>query len=483
MTEVIARHAFSVEEQESFARMSGDHNPIHMDALAARRTQAGAPVVHGMHVLLWAMENLVRTGFDLTRLRGGKAKFTSFVLLGKPVNLKLVRKDDSGVRLEVGCDDESAMIARLDLVGEPARRSARPMAATTIPVEPYDPDFSCIEGKVGCLRARSEAKQQSEMMFPATSRALGSGAVCDFALMSTLVGMFVPGLHSILSEISFSVIDEAVAGQDLTFAVTRADQRFRLVEMKAEGARILGRVAAFARLPSPPAPTIRQALSLVVPGEFFGRRALVIGGSRGLGAATSVLLAAGGASITLSYRDGCEDAENLAHEIRGTCGKKSCSVMRYDACAGAGEQISVVDPGFTHAYYFATPRIFDGGSEVYARARFDKFLAVYVEGFLDFVKTLLRAQEPTPLAVLYPSSIAVVERPRRMTEYAMAKAAGEILCDELVRTFPRLTITAPRLPRIATAQTATVPPVPAGDPIAIMLPLLRKQTSAVTDRA
>ena len=40
---------------------------------------------------------------------------------------------------------------------------------------------------------------------------------------------------------------------------------------------------------------------------------------------------------------------------------------------------------------------------------------------------LLRVQASLPLEILYPSSIAVTQRPRGMTEYAMAKAAGESL--------------------------------------------------------
>ena len=38
----------------------------------------------------------------------------------------------------------------------------------------------------------------------------------------------------------------------------------------------------------------------------------------------------------------------------------------------------------THAYYFATPTIFRAQSALFARARLDAFLKVYVEGFLRF---------------------------------------------------------------------------------------------------
>jgi len=49
--------AFSLEDQLAFAALSGDFNPIHVDPLLARRLLFGAPVVHGVHLLLWGLES------------------------------------------------------------------------------------------------------------------------------------------------------------------------------------------------------------------------------------------------------------------------------------------------------------------------------------------------------------------------------------------------------------------------------------------
>jgi 3-oxoacyl-[acyl-carrier protein] reductase len=50
--------------------------------------------------------------------------------------------------------------------------------------------------------------------------------------------------------------------------------------------------------------------------DFSGRTALVTGGSRGVGRATAVLLARGGADVALTYHTRVSEAETVAEEVR-----------------------------------------------------------------------------------------------------------------------------------------------------------------------
>ncbi len=50
--------------------------------------------------------------------------------------------------------------------------------------------------------------------------------------------------------------------------------------------------------------------------DLSGKRALVTGGSRGVGAATALLLARAGADVALTFRTRAEDAESVAREVR-----------------------------------------------------------------------------------------------------------------------------------------------------------------------
>src|SRR5260370_31027137 len=97
----LSKRAFSYTDQNRFASVSGDHNPMHMDALQARRTQAGAPVVHGIHLLLWALDSFRAAQPDLPPLRSLRAQFNKFIYLDERAEVVIAQQRPAGARLVV----------------------------------------------------------------------------------------------------------------------------------------------------------------------------------------------------------------------------------------------------------------------------------------------------------------------------------------------------------------------------------------------
>src|ERR1700730_6661394 len=97
----LASRTFTSDDQALFARLSGDFNPIHLDPVAARRTQAGAVVVHGIHAILWALDKLVELGAVTEKIVSLKVQFRNFVPIGRQVELKLLSRDDKLARVEL----------------------------------------------------------------------------------------------------------------------------------------------------------------------------------------------------------------------------------------------------------------------------------------------------------------------------------------------------------------------------------------------
>jgi acyl dehydratase len=468
---MLASRTFTEADQMGFAAVSGDRNPMHLDALLARRTQAGVPVVHGVHLLLWGLDALARAEDALPPMGRLKAHFKHFAAVDERVDVAATRTETNvilrftaaGMTIAQLVVDFGALVQAVEAL------SVEPVPA---PAEARDLSFDATTGMSGSL-SFATPPDAIAAMFPAASGWLGPRRVAALAATTLLIGMVCPGLHSIYAGFTVEACDEAVLEDRLGFRVAATDPRVRSVHMSVAGGGLVGAVQSYARMPPTPQASVQDLAELVEPGEFSGTAALIIGGSRGLGEVTAKLLAAGGARVAISYRVGGGEAEGVAQEIRSSGGE--CETLVYDASLPAEPQLAGLAVAPTHAYYFATPKIFGAQSALFARARLDAFLGVYVEGFLNLAEAL-RARR-RDVSLFYPSSIAVAERPRGMLEYAMAKAAGETLCVEINQALRPLHVTVDRLPRLLTDQTASVIGAKAPSPVGHLLPVVRETQS------
>ncbi|MGA2251119.1 SDR family NAD(P)-dependent oxidoreductase [Terracidiphilus sp.] len=471
----LAQRVFTLDDQIRFASISGDSNPMHMDALQARRTQAGAPVVHGIHLLLWALDALAHAHLDLPQLRSLRAHFNKFVYLDEPVEIVLSEYSPKGARLHVAVDGiprSKFNIAFGDVAAECPSISNALTPLITIPNAASDLKFEEMASLSGRLPFRMQP-EDAQAFFPSATEWLGAQRIASLAASTCLAGMVCPGLHSIYSELSVKACGESSAQNFLDFHVSQADERFRSIELEIAGGGFTGTAYCTARLPPVEQATMQSLAGLVSPGEFVGSTALIIGGSRGLGELTAKLIAAGGGHVVVTWKNGKDDAERVAHQIRSAGG--ACDTLPYDAGKPASEQLTSLAHIPSHVYYFATPSIFRPQSEMFIANRLREFEEIYVHGFWQLIRAL-RAMQPG-LSLFYPSSIAVEERPHGMTEYTMAKAAGEVLCADVNESMAPLHVTTSRLPRLLTDQTASVAATETENLVDVMLPIIREVQS------
>jgi hypothetical protein len=471
----LAQREFQYADQLRFASVSGDRNPMHVDALLARRTQAGAPVVHGIHLLLWTLDSLAAAQPDLAPLHGLRVQFSKFVYLNEQVDAILAQQGPAGARLNISVDGAPRLKLSMDF-GSPAENcpgwSSMPLEPVPFLQEPLNLTLEQISSRSGSL-AFHRPLGDAGAMFPAAAKWLGARFIAALASSTYLVGMVCPGLHSIYSELSVGLCSEPVPQDSLAFRVTEVDPRFRSVEQEIVGGGLTGTVRSFARTPPVRQATMASLAGLVAPQEFAGSLALVVGGSRGLGELTAKLVATGGARVIVTWRTGRDDAEKVAQEIRAAGG--TCETLAYDVAKPSAEQLTSLADAPTHIYFFATPPIFRPQTEIFAPDRLQEFLTYYVDGVWKLAQ-ILRARQPK-LSVFYPSTVFVEERPKGMTEYAMAKAAGEVLCADINTSLSPMHVTVSRLPRLPTDQTTSVTAMEMDNPIETMLPIIREVQS------
>jgi len=473
----LSSRRFESQDQLEFARISSDWNPIHMDALAARRTQAGAPVVHGIHLLLWSLETLAGQLPENQDVSSMRVRFNAFVYVGETVDLFLGGLDAGSCSFHIQVDGAIVCRAMLKLgpIGSPVAYPASESAELLRPDEPNERTIEDAEGLTGRIAFTCTEDQVLEM-FPYACTKLTTDWVRSLLATTTLVGMVCPGLYSVYSGLTISASEQISRPEELQFEVALADTRFKLVRMKVLGPGVAGTVEAAFRMPPTDQASIASIASLIKPDEFKDAVALVVGGTRGMGELTAKLLATGGAKVYLTYAVGHDDAERVVSEIVNSGGRAES--LHYDVLLPPSGQLSELTSEITHVYYFATPQILRRKSALFVRSLYEEFHAFYVTGFYDLLQCLIEGGSRT-ITAFYPSTVWVEERPSGMTEYAMAKAAGEILCADLNRFEPRVRVIVSRLPRVLTDQTSTIMGVSTADAVAIMVEAITHQGHAL----
>jgi hypothetical protein len=307
--------------------------------------------------------------------------------------------------------------------------------------------------------------------FPAVAAAVGSATTAQLAATSRLVGMTCPGRYSLLSGVDFNLEPDGSASE-IGWRVSRADSRVAAVTLELSGGRVSGSIQAFVRPRPAVQPDMGEIGDEIHPDEFEGQRALVVGGSRGLGELTAKLLAAGGADVVITWLNASADSDRVIAEI-GAAGRNAAA-QRLDVAEPGPAVRELAERGFvpTHVYYYATPPIFVRRTSFYDPELFERFADIYIGGFARVIEAC-HASGAERLTAFAPSSVAVDESSSELLEYAAAKAASEVAARAMEAANPWLHVVIRRLPRLPTDQTATCMPVPTENPLTVMANVVR----------
>jgi acyl dehydratase len=460
---------FSASDQADFVKLSLDNNPLHTDAVAARRSMFGEPVVHGIHGVLRALDYWLEHSDSPLQLAALKATFYKPIKVGEALQLEVTHNEDSSIQMRLL--NANSVATRITVKWEPvesgvAKELARAQSREI--GEARNASIDEIASDSGVVELVLDA-ELAHALFPSLASRLPAVQFAAILHLSRLVGMRCPGRHSLFSEFQL-VKAEGSEIEHMRYAVKSFDRRIGAVVVEVSAPGMQGSVKAF-RLPEPKAQASYQELKQrLAENEFSGQNALIIGGSRGLGEVAAKLLAAGGANIKITYVQGKQEADLIVGDIVSNGGVADCFL--FDVLNPLIPAAAISASGWkpTHIYYFATPFIFSGSKGKFSADLFRKFSEYYVTGFTNLVDALLEFQ---PLKVFYPSSVAIDELPKNLGEYAAAKIAGELLCDFLEKCHSGLQIYKSRFPRTETDQTATIMPVASADPADLMLSELR----------
>jgi hypothetical protein len=467
MNKIVSRK-FTLQDQQGFAALSGDFNPVHVDPLYARRTIFGKAVVHGVHLLMWAFESFLSAEkSDSIQITNIRADFWKSIGLNEEVLCTWEHTSAGKIILQISSDDILYVKCSFTLI--PNNKYC-----DNYKDEPIYQLQNCIElkpseitGNKGNLQLKLNHKLLKNL-FPKISAFVPIWQTATILGTTRLVGMECPGLHSIFSRLKITFGSEFVS--ECQWRVESFDETTKMLNMTLNsGNSISGEIIAFHRGMPVKQISFNDAQKLVIADEFSKERVLVIGGSRGLGEVTAKLFAAGGAEVIVTYAKGKNDAEKIVQEISKQGGKISC--RHFDiTSSNPATLIESNEKIPTIMCYFATPFIFSSTQNKFSEQLFNQFCKYYITNFYHIAQYLIAFGTTK---IFYPSSTAIDEIPLNMCEYASSKIAGELLCKFIEKSHSNVIVQSFRFPRMETDQTQTLTTVENIPPAGICLEQIR----------
>ena len=458
---------FTKQDLARFSAASRDRNPLHISEDYARTTPYAEPVVFGVLSLLAGLGHLsTRHGRQLQHL---SVEFRNPLSLDVPYRLDIIESSTDNARVKLYDTTRLMMTATFAFMPGQGNPESRRFSETSCATEPEDrKKDSLLPGTrvTGTYAPHTEAFAQVVDRWELEGKGASLYQLAAMMWASYVVGMHLPGKRAVFWRLTLDFHDVEPPGQEpFSYDATVEDLDERYDLLRCRGTLSAGslpyataHMSAFVRQDSPRSSLRRISDLLPESEQLKEKRALIIGGSRGLGAAIAQALISQGCSVLLSYQQSTAEAEQL----RASVGDRSTQLelVQGDAadiewCLSLRDMILSRYGGLDLLVCNASPPIRPLAFEPEKFTQFQDFLTkslALVSAPMSTFLGLLAHQAGWSIIL---SSSYVKELPTAFAHYVTAKCALEGLVNWAAVQYPTVRHRIVRPPKLLTDQTNT----------------------------
>ncbi len=455
---------FSYDDQINFAQLSGDNNPIHLETLYARKTISGECIVHGINSFLWALEFILKNSKSIYLYY--KINFKNKIPLNQKIkfileenkNLITIRNRFNKILVHISYEDTLNNISiKKDIYSNRNKTLERPLIFDENTIKLGKP-IKSIYGGDDC---------SINKIYPYLSKRLGKNLVYEISTLSNIIGMQIPGKNSLFT--NFQINFKKQNNLYPYFRVENYKKNLGLIKLRYIGNNFDAKMQAF---------LLKKSKSSIIDAKFKekllnknthnGRKALIIGGSRGIGSFVAKVISLLGAKVTISYLACEEDALKVCNDINKNVEEPSADIVKFNVLEDNYNDVFKIS--YDYLFYFATPKIFDNESKMFSEELYTNFKDFYAIAFKKLASDFISKGGGK---IYYPSSIAVLNNVKGMEEYTKAKKDGESVCNELRKNLP-VKIIIDRIDRVDTDQTLSIIPSKSLNPFDLAIEIAEK---------
>lgn len=435
---------FREEHLRKFSAASLDRSPMHLSEAYARKSAVGERAVYGVLGVLASLRGVaLPPGCVISKVT---VQYHSPLLLNVDYSIQVKEQRKDAVTVFVMDGSVMMMQVRLQLrrglpslvdLGDSGHGRTSSPALTAADLLPglaftgkYSPPRTAYFELLSLLGLKREV--------------FGDPLLILLLISSYLTGMELPGESSLSVDLT-AAITESIPRVPLDFEIIlrSRDERFRLLRSEF---RLFNDITTYATgvigALSRPARTKPEWAFADATQTFTGKTALLIGASRGLGAAMVLFLVSVGYTVVGVYARSGDDAEALLEACRNRPGRlllEQGDAADLEWCVALRERVLSDLGGLDLLICNAAPPVTQMRLE---EAYFPRIQA-YLHSSFGLVgaplSALLAAVSAASGSALLISSGAVETLPRNCPQYVASKSAAEGLLRAAVAQYPKVT--------------------------------------------